>query len=198
MTSLFTSLNHLCNSMSFGLCLIMFKIPMSFSCAFVQRYPSPIWSNTHLIFGSIIPLSKPKHLPVKFHLDKTFSMTPNDTWKSNGPASGCSVWQYTKCVCVNLITRATSMIPSNQKSIIAFARSPTGRPIYSLSISWMYNSKDFLKLRGWMRDVGKASVVSYLFSSVTEFFYNFHWQLVAQWRYNRWEITIGCICARWI
>ena len=23
---------------------------MSFSCAFVQRYPSPIWSYTHLIF----------------------------------------------------------------------------------------------------------------------------------------------------
>ena len=42
LTSLFTSLNHLCNSMSFSLCLIMFKIPMSFSCAFVQRYPSPI------------------------------------------------------------------------------------------------------------------------------------------------------------
>ena len=40
LTSLFTSLNHLCNSMSFSLCLILFKIPMSFSCAFVQRYPS--------------------------------------------------------------------------------------------------------------------------------------------------------------
>ena len=45
-----TSLNHLCNSMSFSLRLIMFKIPMSFSCAFVQRYPSPIWSYTRLVF----------------------------------------------------------------------------------------------------------------------------------------------------
>ena len=36
--------------MSFSLCLIMFKIPMSFSCAFVQRYPSPIWSNARLNF----------------------------------------------------------------------------------------------------------------------------------------------------
>ena len=40
--SLFISLNHLCNSMSSNLCLIMLTIPTSEKCAFSKRFPKPI------------------------------------------------------------------------------------------------------------------------------------------------------------